>query len=60
MEHRQLRILVRQNLTKSFNNMYRVKKAICSNLNLEGFAKMHIELLNIPTRDRHNWVANGI
>ena len=60
MEHRPVLILVRQNLTNSFNNIHRVKKALCSNLNLDGFVKMHNALLKVPTRDRQSCAANGI
>ena len=40
--------------------MNRVKKALCKICNLDGFAKMQNELLKVPTRERHSWVAIGI
>ena len=60
MEHRQLLILVRHNLTYTYNNMHRAKKALFNNLNLDGFVKMHNVLLKVPTRDRQVSLETGI
>ena len=40
--------------------MHRAKKALCNNLNFDGFVKMHNALLKVPTRDRQVWLETGI
>ena len=40
--------------------MHRAKKALCSNLNFDGFVKMHNALLKVPTLDRQVWLETGI
>ena len=60
MEYRQLVILVRQRLAKKANTDNRVKNTLCNNLNFDGFVNIQKPLLKLPTRERHNCIANGI